>query len=395
LSPFQRIQNDLDFIREKKTMGMFKRVDLILNQGKASFVNEHTVEAGGREITADKIFICTGTRPEIPPFPGIEQVHPLTNETMFSLDRIPEKLIVIGGGAIACEMAQAFSRLGSKVTILYRGPRLLKREDPDAAICLEKTFTDEGIQILHNETPQRFSVRGENIIVATGQNGELVTDKVLVAAGRRMEFSALQLERAGIAYSEKGIKVDAYLRTSQPHIYAPGDCNGHHLFSHAAMHQGMVALCNCMMPRPMRIDFRKFVVPSTIFTDPQISRVGASEHELRKRGLKFETITVPYADYGAAIAEKVDTGFVKVLTSRWGKIYGATVVGEGSSDMINEWGLAVQEKVRMHKLLFLQHSFPSMSFLNKRAAETWMMNIMQSSALMRKMSQIMFRGIFR
>jgi pyruvate/2-oxoglutarate dehydrogenase complex dihydrolipoamide dehydrogenase (E3) component len=157
------------------------------------------------------------------------------------------------------------------------------------------------------------------------------------------------------------------------------------------MHQGMIALMNAMMPGPTKMNFRKFVVPWTVFTEPQFSQVGLTEPQLKERGIAYETITVKYGDYGAAIAEAVDTGFVKVFASTWGRIYGAVIIGEGSGEMINEWALAIQSKTRLHKLMMLQHSFPTMGFLSKRIAETWMMKRMQQSGAMRKMAQMMYR----
>ena len=214
--------------------------------------------------------------------------------------------------------------------------------------------------------------------------GETVSGvRLLAAAGRRMDFEALALDRAGVRFSEKGIDVNQYLRTSQPHIYACGDCNGYRQFSHAAMHQGMIGLLNGMLPWPLKQDFRKFVVPWTTFTEPQISHVGPRETELAARGVKFEALEVRYADYGAAIAEKVDVGFVRVLADRFGKIHAATIVGEGSGEMINEWALAIQKKIRLHDLMLLQHSFPTMGFLSKRAAEVCMMKRMQAKSLQR------------
>lgn len=391
LNPFGRIEQDLSYISQKKTMSMFSKVDLKLGEGKAVFVDPHTVDVGGKRFTARRVFIAVGTRPEIPDFPGISEIDPLTNENMFHLDAIPPRLLVIGGGAIACEMAQAFSRLGSEVSILYRGARLLKREDVDASITLEKSFAAEGIKILHERLPRRFYRENGVIKVETDRAEVLEVDRVLVAAGRRMVLKDLGLEQAGVEYSEKGIKVNKHLQTTQPHIFAVGDCNGYYQFSHAAMHQGMLALINSMLPRVFRRNFQKYVVPWTIFTDPQISHVGPRESELKEKGVHYQAVSSAYEDYGAAIAEKVDVGFVKALVGPLGRVHAATVVGEGSADMINEWGLIVQKKLGMHNVLFLQHSFPSMAFLNKRVAETWMMKIMQGSSVMRRICQFMFR----
>ena len=222
--------------------------------------------------------------------------------------------------------------------------------------------------------------------------GETVeAQRLLVGAGRRFDFSSLELENADIKYDDRGITVNKRLQTSRGNIYACGDCNGHFQFSHAAMHQGMIALMNCMMPWPMKYDFRKFPVPWTVFTDPQISRVGMSERELQEKGIRYETIRVNYGDYGAAIAEAVDVGFIKAFVSKpMGRIFGVYIVGEGSGEMINEWAMAIQNKLTMRHIMMQQHSFPTMGFLTKRMGETWMMRKMESNFL-KKMCRIMFR----
>lgn len=213
----------------------------------------------------------------------------------------------------------------------------------------------------------------------------------MAAAGRRFDYSALRLENAGVALGKRGnIRVNRFLQTTRAHIFAVGDCNGEHLFSHAAMHQGMIALMNAMLPRFARRDFRKYVVPATMFTAPQLSSVGAGERELQAAGTRFETIVCRYADYGAAIAEETAEGFVKAFIGRGGKILGACIVGEGSGEMINEWALAVQKKLRITDLLFLQHSFPTMGFLTKRIAETWMMKRAEAP-LFKKLCRFFFR----
>lgn len=391
LKPFQRIQQDLDFISRKKTLKMFEQVELILGQGPAAFVGPHEVEAGSRRISARNIFIAVGTRPSVPEFSGLDKIEYLTNENLFNLEKVPQSLAVIGGGAIACEMAQAFARLGAKVTIVYRGASLLKREDREAAALLEAALRADGVDFVLGETPASFATDQSGILIETQTGRKLACEKVLLALGRRMDFSALDLEQAGIRYSAKGIQVNSALQTSQRHVYAVGDCNGHFQFSHAAMHQGMLALINCMTPRFLKRNFRNYVVPLTIFTEPQISRVGLSEQELNQRKLRYRVVKTKYEDYGAAIAEKVACGFVKVFLSPSARIYGAVVAGEGSSDMINEWGLAVQKRLRIADIMFLQHSFPSMAFLNKRAAETWMMDLMQRNAWLKTICRLAFR----
>jgi len=390
-NPFKRVRDHVEYIKENKTKGMFERVDLVLAQGAASFVDPHTVRVGDRSISAKKIFINVGTRPAVPPIPGVDEVDYLTNENMFDMDAVPDSITIIGGGAIGSEMAQAFSRLGAKITIVHMDPHLIPLGDEESGSILEKVFKNEGIDVYNNRKIQKLEQTADGIALTTDRDETFVSEKLLVAAGRRPDFGALDLDKAGVKTDPRGyIKVNKYLQTSQPNIYAPGDCNGHYLLSHAAMHQGMIALMNSIMPGPMKKKFKNYVVPWTVFTDPQVSWAGKTKSQLKKEGVTFDVIKVRYEDYGAAIAEGFTVGHVKVLTNKKGRIFGAGVVGEGSGEMINQWGQAIQFKLNLNDVMMLQHSFPSMSFLNKRIGETWMMKKMQSADFMKTMMKGMF-----
>ncbi len=389
--PFGKISRDLHYINENKTIGMFKKVDLRLAQGAASFVDAHTVEVAGEKISAQRIFIATGTRPRIPVIPGIDAIDVLTNENVFHQERVPQSMVIIGGGAIGCEMAQAFSRLGCQCAIVNAAPQLVPVGDPDASAILEETFASEGVQVYNRRNIARIDKTAEGVVVHTDAGEQIAGERLLVAAGRSIDVSGLNLEKAGVTTTPQGaIKVDKYLRTSQKHIFAVGDCNGHFLFSHAAMHQGMIAIMNSMLPFWMKRNFKNYVVPWAVFTEPQISYVGMREAELKENGIAYETTRVNYGDYGAAIAENIPTGFVKVFSSVGGKIYGVSIVGEGSGEMINEWALAIQKKVRLHDIMLLQHAFPTMGFLSKRVTEVWMMKKM-ASPMLQKICQWLFR----
>jgi len=384
LRPFERISEHLAFIDEKKTTKMFEKVDLKLCEGSASFVDPHTVSVGDKTYRAKRFFICTGTRPCVPPIHGLDRVNYLTNETIFELDAIPESLLIVGGGAIGCELAQAFQRLGSRTTIVHLDPHLLPHGDWDAGKFLEETFAEEGIGVYNGRAVRSVTEQNGVITLDTDHGETFRAEKLLVAAGRQHDFSSLGLENAGVESSEHGIRVNDALRTSQRNIYAPGDCNGAHLFTHSAMHQGMLALMNAIAPWPIRFNFRKYVVPWAVFTDPQVAHVGMLEQDLKAADIPYEIVEERYGDYGAAIAEEIAVGSVKAYVSKAGRIYGVRIIGEGAAEMINEWGLAIQNRLRLHKIMFLQHSFPSMSFLTKRVSEGWMMNRMDN-ALMRRM----------
>jgi len=268
-NPFPKIQEKLTFINETKYGVKFEKVDKIIRQGAASFVDSHTVAVGDRKITAKRIFICTGTRPSKPPIPGLDSIdNLLTNENLFNLESIPESLLIIGGGAIGSEMAQAFSRLGCKTTIVQMDSHLLPFADRFAGEELEATFKKEGIEVYNSRSISQVEAKNGRVILKTKEGETLEAERLLLAAGRVPTLDGLNLENAGVNYSPKGIPVNGNLETNVSHIYAVGDCNSNYLFSHAAMHQGMIALMNIMRPWPFKKDFRKYVVPWTVFTEP-------------------------------------------------------------------------------------------------------------------------------
>ncbi len=373
------VRGHVKYINENKTRGMFSKVTVVLGEGAASFADPHTVAVGERRFTAKRIFVCVGTRPALPPVPGLDSVGALTNENIFDLDEIPPSLAVLGGGAIGVEMAQAFARLGSSVTLVHMDGRLLPHGDAAVGEFAEAVFRDENIKVLNGRTLRKAEKTADGVLLVTDRGEEIRASRLLVGAGRRQDLSALKLGNAGVAYDKRGVKVDEYLRTSASHIYAPGDCNGHFPLTHAAMHQGMLAIMNCLLPWPFKRKFRSYPVPWTVFCDPNVSAVGLCETELKEKGVAYETVESRYGDYGAAIAEGLGRGFVRVYAGKTGKILGAVVAGEGSAEMINEWTLAMQKGLRLHDVMLTMHSFPSMSFLNKRASETWMMNRMKPS----------------
>ncbi|MDD5647152.1 MAG: FAD-dependent oxidoreductase, partial [Candidatus Bipolaricaulis sp.] len=273
---------------------------------------------------------------------------------------------------------QAFCRLGSHVSLAHMDEHLLPNGDWDAGRLLEDVFAAEGIEVHNGRRISDVSATGGGVAMRTNAGETLRGARLLVAAGRRFDATELHLENAGVEYNERGICVDGALRTTQPHIFAPGDANGAYLLSHAAMHQGMIALINSMLPRPFRRGFQRYVVPWAVFTEPQIAHVGWLERDLKANDVAYEPIEAKYEDYGAAIAEGIAVGSVRAYVSPSGRIYGARVIGEGAAEMINEWGLAIQNRLRIHKIMMLQHAFPSMSFLTKRVAEGWMMNRIKS-----------------
>ncbi|HOR42888.1 MAG TPA: NAD(P)/FAD-dependent oxidoreductase [Atribacterota bacterium] len=379
-SPFAKINEYLEYINKEKNLKMLDKVTLILGEGEASFVDSNTVTVGNRTITGRRIFIAVGSEPMVPPIKGLAGVDYLTNQNLFNLTEFPKSMTIIGGGAIGCEMAQAFNRLGTRCTIVQMDDFLIPNGTKEVGHLLETAFIKEGIEVYNSRKITEIRQDKDQIVLETEDGLSLTSEKLLVAAGKRLDFDALKLGNAGVEFDKKGIKVDSKYRTTTKNIYAVGDCNGETLLTHAAMHQGMFALMNAVSPGRV-FKYRNYTVPWTVFTEPQISFVGMQEDELKDRGIKYQVYGAKYENYGAAIAENVSAGYVKVFASRLGKVYGAIIVGDGSGEMINEWALIVQKKIGLLSILFLAHSFPTMGFLSKRVAEQWMMSKMKNNIL--------------
>lgn len=358
----------------------FDRVELLLNEGPAEFIDKHTIMVKGKHYNAKKIFIATGTEPLIPPIPGIEKLTDdqlLTNLNIFDLEKIPKVMTVMGGGPIGTEMAQAFSRLGSKVTIVHMGPHLLPAGDGDAGAVLEEMFEKEGIKVFNSTKIEKIEIK-DDIIHTYTDKGTFTGEKLLVATGRKPFLNQLKLENAGIRFNKKGIIVDRHLRTNKRHIYAVGDCNGLALLSHAAMHQAMLAIMNAINPTPFKLKRNRYYVPWSVFTKPEVAQVGMKESEARKKGLNIQVVKRDFVTYGRAVADGHPEGFIKVITTKRGKILGVSIVGETASEIIHEWVLAIQKGLSMRDIMMMQHSFPTIAMLNKMVAEDWMMGKLKS-----------------
>ncbi len=376
MDPMRVVREKIASISGKKLMKVFEKVTLL--SGEASFYDSETIKVGDRLYRGKRIFISTGTEPFIPPIPGLRALDFLTNENMFQIDKIPSSLTIIGGGAIGTEMAQAFSRLGSKVNVVHMDPHLIPIGDEDGGKLVEKALTEEGVTVRNGVKIEKVE-RTEGFFRVFAGGEVFDSEQLLVAAGRSPVLEPLHLDRAGIDFDRKGIIVDRYMRTNVKNVYAVGDCNGKALLSHAAMHQGMLALMRSMSPFSLPFMNReKYLVPWAVFTDPEVAQVGLTEKEAKAKGIRFEVVKKDYRSYGRTVADGHPNGFIKVLVGRFGRIYGVTIVGEGASDLVQEWVLAMQHRKGIISVMMTQHPFPSIATINKMVAEDWMMKKMQS-----------------
>lgn len=379
------VRQKLDIINNKKMLKTFERVELLLNKGYASFVDRHTIEVSGTEYKAKKIFVGTGTKPFIPNIKGIDSIPEdlkLTNLNIFDIDEFPKRMTIIGGGAIGSEMAQAFSRLGTKVTIIHLDSHLLPNGDIEVGQTLEASFKAEGIDVYNNTNVIEFEVI-DNIVRTHTASGVFDSEKILIATGRVPVLEKLKLKNAGVKTTNKGITVDQYMRTNIKNIYAIGDANGEALLTHAAMHQGMIALMNAVNPTPFKFKRKNYYVPWTVFTRPEVAQVGLTEKEALAKKKNVIVMKKTFVSYGRAVADGHPEGFIKVMTNKRGNIFGVTIIGENASEIIHEWIIAMQFKLKMTDIMMTQHSFPTLSLINKMITEEWMMKKMDSKWIKR------------
>jgi pyruvate/2-oxoglutarate dehydrogenase complex dihydrolipoamide dehydrogenase (E3) component len=335
--------------------------------GKARFVSPNTVKVGDHEISAKRFVVATGSSAWIPELEGLDNTDFVTNEDIFKLDKLPEHLVILGGGPVGVEMAQAFARFGSRVTIIEKASRILPRSDSDIAETLMQVFVDEGIELALNKVVTAVETDDAGIKVVMQDGAIVCGDKLLVAMGRRPVVDTMSLENAGVEYSERGIAVNAKMQTSNRHIYACGDVTGLMPFTHVAEQQAGVIIANLLFKIPKRMDYR--VVPSVVYTEPECAEVGVSTAEANN-DKDIEIVRFEMSDLDRAVAEHATTGFARLVVKK-GRLIGAQIVGPHAGDVIHELVLAIQDKMKLSKITGLVHAYPSYAQVNRRVASQY------------------------
>lgn len=322
-----------------------------------------------RRLTFRMAVLCSGGRPAVPPVPGLDGVPFLTSETLFELTDLPRHLVVLGGGPIGCEMAQAFRRLGSEVTLVDRGDRLLPRDDADHAAILQASLAREGVRLLLGADVERAETTADGVRLHV--DGAAVDGShVLVATGRQPNVDGLGLDAASVAFTHKGIRVDDRCRTSQRHIWAAGDCTGEWALTHMSEHMAKTAVTNAVLGVPARLDRRG--ITWTTFTSPEVAQVGPTEADLRADGAAFETYAFPFDKLDRAITDGATEGHVKLFARRWtGKILGASVVGERAGEIAAVFAVARRGGVSASTLSSTIVAYPTYGLAARRAADQW------------------------
>jgi len=342
----------------------FERLGVRVIAAEARFVDRRTVRAGPAVIRPRRFVIATGSSPVVPPIPGIDTVPYLTNETVFANRALPGHLVVIGGGPIGIELAQAHRRLGAAVTVIDAGP-LLPREDPELAGRLTALLAAEGIALKPSVSIVGIEGSAAAITVVPATGERITGSHLLVAAGRRPDIAALNLAAAGIEASVRGITVDARLRTTNRRAFAIGDAAGGPQFTHVALYHAGIVIRNALFRLPARVDYR--ALPWVTYTDPELAQTGLTEAAARAEG-PVEVLRWPFADNDRAQTERDAAGEIKIVTRRNGHILGATILGASAGDLILPWALAISQRLKIGALANLVVPYPTRGEAGKRAA---------------------------
>ncbi len=359
------VANVIDTIAPVDSQERFEGLGCTVIREFGKFISPREVQAGDTIIQARRIVIATGSRPFVPPIPGLETVPFETNETIFALREKPAHLLIIGGGPIGLEMAQAHRRLGSAVTVI-EGDKALSKDDPEAAAVVLESLRAEGIEIAENTLAEQITGRAGDISVTCKDGQSFTGSHLLLAAGRMSNIEKLNLEVAGIETTRRGIKVDASLRTTNRKTYAIGDVAGDLQFTHVAGYHAGVIIRSMLFGLPAKSSHAH--IPWATYTDPELAQVGLTEAQARKiHGARLEVARFEMHHNDRAISENRTTGFIKVMIIK-GRPVGATIVGHQAGELISLWSLAIANKLKMSQISAMVAPYPTFSEMNKRAA---------------------------
>ncbi len=372
-----RIQSVIQEIEPHDSVERYTKLGVDCISGSAKILSPYEILVNDKILTTKNIVVATGARPFIPPLKGLDKVDYLTSDNIWSLKELPQKLVVLGGGPIGCELAQSFARFGSQVFIIEMGERLLVREDTDVSDTIHTRFKNEGIQVCtSHKAVEVLQKEGKHFLVCdkSGQRIEIEFDKILVALGRRANVTGFGLEELNVEVSSKGtIAANEFMQTTNyPNIYTCGDVTGPFQFTHTASHQAWYVAVNALFSpfKKFKVDYR--VIPWCTFTDPEVARVGLSENEAKEKNIPYAVTKYGIDDLDRAITDGEAHGFVKVLTRpQSDHILGVTIVGNHAGDIIAEYVTAMKYGIGLNKILGIIHIYPTLAEANKYAAGVW------------------------
>ncbi len=372
----ERVQRVIRTIEPHDSVERFTGLGVDCARGDARIISPFEVEVDGRRITTRNIVVAAGGRPFVPPIAGIDDVGYLTSDTVWDIRTLPSVLLLLGGGPIGCELAQAFQRLGSQVILVEMLPRLLVREDPEVSELVASRLEGEGVDLRLAHRAVAFNGKGGQKRLRCqfdGDDVDIAFDQVLVAVGRRANTNGYGLQELGVELRDDGsVDVNEYLQTRFPNILACGDVTGPYQFTHMASHQAWYAAVNALFGNLKRFRVDYSVVPWCTFTDPEVARVGLNETDANESGLPYEVTRFDIGELDRAVADEEGYGFVKVLTVPGkDRILGATIVGEHAGDLITEFVAAMRHRFGLNKILGTVHVYPTMAEANKYVAGQW------------------------
>jgi len=359
--------SDVDSAQRFKSLG----ADVFLGSG--SFTAPDALEVDGTRLRFRRVVLATGARPAVPPVQGLADVGYVTNETVFNLTARPERLLVIGCGPIGCELAQAFARLGSRVTMLQRSPRILPRDEPDAASVVHRSLERDGVAIICGATVSRAEhSESEKVLHYTvgGVSQSVSGDEILVAAGRAPQVEGMGLEAAGVAFTARGVTVDDHLRTTNRRVYAVGDVASKYPFTHAADAHARIVVQNALLFGRKRVS--ALVMPWCTYTSPELAHVGHSSESAKHAGIAVDTVTVPLTSVDRAVLDGEDEGFLSVHLRRGSdRLVGATLVAEHAGDLIGELSVSLTNRLSLGQVGAAIHPYPTQAEVFRKAADAW------------------------
>ncbi len=370
-----RVRSVIGGIQEHDSPERFRKMGVEVLFGAPRFLDDHVVAVDGKRLAARSWIVATGSGPSLPPVEGLADVPYWTNETVFSRPALPERLLVVGGGPVGVEIAQAFRRLGSGVTVIEHADQILGSEDPDIAGIVQERLEAEGIGILAGTTALKAAAAGSSILLRVapakgpGEPRTLEGDALLVATGRKPNVGGLDLSAAGVPFSPRGIPADARMRTGVPHIYACGDVNGVFPFTHVAGYEASIAVAGAVLRIPGKADYTR--IPWCTYTDPEVASVGWNEKRARAFGLEYRLLESSFREIDRALAEGESEGKIKVLAGPSGTILGCQIVGHHAGELIHEWVAAIGGRVRLSSLARAVHAYPTLSEISKKVAGSW------------------------
>ncbi|MDH3660529.1 MAG: FAD-dependent oxidoreductase [Alphaproteobacteria bacterium] len=350
----------------------FEGLGVTVLKEHARFLSAEEIEAGATRVKARRFAVATGSSPVVPPIPGLADVPHDTNETIFDNQVAPSHLIVIGGGPIGAELAQAHRRLGAEVTIVDMGP-ILPKDDPEMTAVVRAKLEADGVVLKERVKVQKIEAAGNGVAVIIeeddGASQRLEGSNILVATGRAANVEGLNLEAAGVDYDRRGIKIDRRLRTSNKKIYALGDVTGGYQFTHVAGYHAGIVIQNALFRLPAKVDYK--ALPWVTYTDPELAHVGLTEAEVDEKGLTASVLRWSFEENDRAQTERRTNGGIKVMVGKRGKVLGATIVGAHAGELILPWVLAINQGIKIKAMASVIAPYPTLSEVSKRAAGSY------------------------